>query len=64
MEMMKKTFNLVRPLAGKGSNTTRTTLYELVEAINEQVLPEEDWIVTNVVLELLETGRVDYLGTN
>jgi hypothetical protein len=64
MKSMNKTLNSVRSAAGKGLNTTRTTLYELVAAINEQVLPEEDWIVTDVVFELLDTGRVEFIGTN
>ena len=38
--------------------TARATLYELVEAINEQVSPEEDGLVTGIVLHMLATGQV------
>ena len=29
-----------------------TTLYDLVEAISEEVEPEDDWLVTEIVLDL------------
>jgi hypothetical protein len=42
----------------------QTTLYELIAAINEDVLPEEDWIVTDAVYELFETGQAKFLAVN
>jgi hypothetical protein len=41
-----------------------TTLYELIAALNKEVHPEEDWIVTNAVLDLFETGRAKFLALN
>jgi len=41
--------------------TTNTTLYELIDAISEQVQPGEDGLVAEVVLHLLETGRIKFL---
>lgn len=50
------------PQAGEKLNTVQTTLYELIAAMNEDVLPEEDWVVTDAVLELFESGRVRFLA--
>jgi hypothetical protein len=36
-------------------------LYELIAAINEDVLPVEDWVVTDAILELFESGRAKFL---
>jgi len=36
-------------------------LYELIAAINEDILPEEDWVVTDAILELFESGRAKFL---
>ncbi len=44
------------------SSIVQTTLYELIAALNEDVLPEEDWVVTDAVLELFETGRAKLLA--
>lgn len=42
-------------------DTIPTTLGELIEAIEEEVEPEEDHLVAEVVLHLLETGRIRFL---
>ena len=42
--------------------TIPTTLGELIEAIEEEVEPEEDRLVAGVVLHLLETGRIRFLN--
>ena len=34
-----------------------TTLYELIEAIHEEVLPEEKQLVPEIVIDLLNTCR-------
>ena len=47
-----------------GLNSIQTTLYELIAAINEDVSPDEDWIVTEAVLELLETGQTKFFAAN
>ena len=51
----------IGPQAGEEFNTVQTTLYELIAAINEDVLPEEDWVVTDAILELFESGRAKFL---
>ena len=49
------------PRAGAEFNSVQTTLYELIAAINEDILPEEDWVVTDAILELFESGRAKFL---
>ena len=39
-----------------------TTLGKLIEAINEEVEPEEDYLVSSAVLDLLDTGRIRFLN--
>lgn len=43
-------------------NSIRTTLYELVEAISDQLQPGEDWMVTEALVDLTNTGRLRFLG--
>ena len=43
--------------------TVTTTLGELISTINEEVEPEEDRLVAEVVLHLLETGRIRFLNS-
>ena len=38
-------------------NVFTTTLYELVEAVNEEVQPEEKRLVPEIVIDLLKTCR-------
>jgi uncharacterized FlgJ-related protein len=38
-------------------NVFTTTLYELVEAVNEEVQPEEKRLVPEIVIDLLNTCR-------
>lgn len=38
-------------------NVVTTTLYELIEAINEEVQPEEKRLVPEIVINLLNTCR-------
>lgn len=42
--------------------TVTTTLGELISAINEEVEPQEDRLRAEIVLHLLETGRVRFLN--
>jgi hypothetical protein len=60
---MNKTAKLLGDGAQNGAefNTVETTLYELIAAINEDVLPEEDRVVTDAILELFESGRAKFL---
>jgi hypothetical protein len=39
-----------------------TTLYDLIEAINTEVAPDEDELVTATVVHMLNSGRVKFLG--
>ena len=39
-----------------------TTLGELIGAINEEVEPEEHHLVAEVILHVLETGRIKFLN--
>lgn len=56
---MVKNFR-TRELAFQKAAPIRTTLYELIEAICEEVPPEEDWVVNEVVLHLLKTGQIKF----
>ena len=38
-----------------------TTWSDLIRAINEEVEPEEDWLVAEVVLDLINKGRIRFL---
>ena len=42
------------------STTITTTLYELIEAISEEVQLGEDWLVNEVVLDLLDTSHTRF----
>jgi predicted DNA-binding protein len=44
------------------SRTIRTTLYNLVEAINEELEPGEDWMISAALVDLVRTGRLRFLG--
>lgn len=39
-----------------------TTLYELIEAVEEEVQPGEDRLIEEAVLHLLDTGQAKFLG--
>ncbi len=60
MQAMAKAFHTIEP-AHSGSTTVRTTLYELIEAIGKEVEPGEDRLVTETVLDLVDTGQVKFL---
>ena len=42
--------------------TVKTTLYELIEAIIEEVQPGEDRLVVETMLHLLDTGTAGFPG--
>ncbi len=44
--------------------TIRTTLYDLIEALNDEVKPEEADLVVPVIMHLLRTGRITFPGQN
>lgn len=39
-----------------------TTLGKLIETVNEEVEPEEDYLVSSTVLDLLNTCRIRFLN--
>lgn len=43
-------------------STIRTTLYDLIEAINTEVGPEEEHLVVATLAHLLGSGRLTFLG--
>ena len=47
-----------------GRGMVQTTLYELIEALNQEVHPEEDWIVADAVMDLFRSGRARFLSLN
>jgi hypothetical protein len=42
--------------------TIETTLYDLMEAMQEEADPDEEEIVVTSVLHLLRSGRIAFLG--
>jgi hypothetical protein len=57
MEPLARSEFLVEPFGPK-TITTKTTLYRLIEAVQEEVPPGEDALVVAVVSHLLSTGRI------
>jgi hypothetical protein len=45
-------------------HTIDTTLYDVVEAVAEQVHPTEEWVVASVVAHLLENRRITLAGNS
>lgn len=62
MEAMAQSFDTVEQ-ASPELTTDKTTMYELIEAISDQVQPEEDRLVVEAVLDLIDTGQVKFLGS-
>ena len=44
----------------KRSTTIKTTLYDLMTAISEEVQPGEERLITETVLHLLDTGHIKF----
>jgi len=61
MESMKRSVRSVEPAYARPI-IIKTTLYELIRAIGEEVQPGEDRLVAAVVLCLFETGKVNFIG--
>ena len=62
METIAEPFCAVEP-EHSGTTTIQTTLYELIEAINEQVRPGEDLLAVEAVLDLIDTGQIRFPGS-
>jgi hypothetical protein len=39
-----------------------TTLYELIDSINEEILPGEENLVVEVVQHMFDTGKITFIG--
>jgi hypothetical protein len=50
-----------RPDEEMEHKSIRTTLYDLIEAINDEVAPEEEALVIATMMHLLSTGRIRFL---
>ena len=59
MEQLAHDFSTLEP-AQPELATIKTTLGELIGAINEEVELEEDHLVAEAVLHMLETGRIKF----
>jgi hypothetical protein len=53
---------LRRKSTGANSASIRTTLYDLIQSIGDRVPPEREDLVTRVMVHLLISGRVKFLG--
>ncbi len=42
----------------------QTSLLDLILALQEEVHPSEDWIVTDIILHMFEIGQVKFLQVN
>jgi hypothetical protein len=51
-----------KELAHRKSTITITTFYELIKAISEELQPGEENLLSYVVIHLLVTGRVKFIG--
>jgi hypothetical protein len=49
--------HIEEPLVHEDHNRIQTTLYDLIEAVNETVETNDDRIVTEVVMDLLIAGH-------
>jgi hypothetical protein len=61
MQQTARAFQLLDP-AHPEATTITTTLRDLIGAIQEEVEPEEDHLVADVVLDLVESGRIRFLN--
>ena len=61
MEAIAQSFHTVEP-AHPALTNIKITFYELIAAICDEVQPGEDWLVTETVRHLLDTGRVRFLS--
>jgi hypothetical protein len=48
------------PSISEDHTIIQTTLYDLIEAVNETVKPNEDRFVTEAVMDLLIAGKAEF----
>lgn len=59
--MLQEAQNLTKdPLMHEDHDRIQTTLYDLIEAVNETVKPNGDRFVTEIVMDLLEAGHAKF----
>jgi hypothetical protein len=61
MEAIVRDLDTLEPIY-PGTTTIKTSLYELIEAISEEVKPGEDELVAETVLHLFETGQAKFIN--
>lgn len=61
MKPTTQTISTIEP-AHQSSRTIKTTLYELVEAIIEELQPGEDHLVPIIVSHFFDTGKIRFIG--
>ena len=62
MEAIAQSFSAAEP-EHSGLTTIETTLYELIEAVGEEVQPGEDRLVVETMLDLFDTGQITFPGS-
>ena len=48
------------PSISEDHTIIQTTLYDLIEAVNETIKPNDDRFVTDIVMDLLNTGHAKF----
>lgn len=62
--MLQEAPSLTTALSISSNNTLfQTTLYDLIEAVNENVKPEEDQLVAQIVMDLLNSSNAKLQNT-
>ena len=57
------TYSATTPASASDSTSITTTLYDLVAALNEEVNPEDDALVTAAVVHLINANRARFVGS-
>jgi hypothetical protein len=61
MEMLQEAQNFTKgSLMHEDHTRIQTTLYDLIEAVNETVKPNDDRFVTEIVVDLLNVGHAKF----
>jgi len=56
-------YTAATPAASLDQASITTTLYDLVEALNAEVNPEDDALVTAAVVHLINANRARFVGS-
>jgi len=63
MEAVTQSFHSIEPRY-PAITTIETTLYELIEAVSDEVKSGEDELVAESMLHLLDTGQAKFIRTD